>query len=177
MAQYDSLKDYMQLNHLDVISEGINDYIKSSSDIEFQISDIIILSQSRIALNPDDILTFSLGVSCKKTDADNNSGGIYYYNIMLIGSMSEDFSDLHVLAVEECTQSSLIPETVTSMFGLPDIAVDKLEEEAYKVHSILYVFVKKNEEHKYRFEPVKIKEKYKKAIICICGRQISAKIF
>ena len=157
MAQYDSLKDYIQLNHLDVISEGINDYIKSSSDIEFQISDIIILSQSRIALNPDDILTFSLGVSCKKTDADNNSVGIYYYNIMLIGSMSEDFSDLHVLAVEECTQSSLIPETVTSMFGIPDIAVDKLEEEADKVHSILYAFVKKNKEHKYRFEPVKIK--------------------
>ena len=163
MAQYENLKDYMQLNHLDVISEGIYDYIKSSSDIEFQISDIIILSQSRIALNPDDILTFSLGVSCEKTDADNNSGDIYYYNVMLTGSVSEDFSDLNVLAVEECTQASLIPETVTSMFGLPDIAVDKLEEEADKIHSLLYAFVKRNEEHKYRFEPVRIKEKYKKS--------------
>lgn len=176
MAQYDSLKDYMQLNHLDVISEGIYDYIKTSSDVELRINDLKILTQgkivfmppdiiiqSEIIFKPFDILNFILGISCEESDAENNSIGVYYYNIMLTGSMSENFSDLHVLAVEECTQSSLIPETVTSMFGLPDIAVDKLEKEADKIHSLLYAFVKKNEEHKYRFEPIKIKEKFKRS--------------
>ena len=123
--------------------------------------DIII--QSEIIFKPFDILNFILGISCEESDAENNSIGVYYYKIMLTGSMSENFSDLHVLAVEECTQSSLIPETVTSMFGLPDIAVDKLEKEADKIHSLLYAFVKKNEEHKYRFEPIKIKEKFKRS--------------
>lgn len=163
MAQYDSLKDYMQLNHLDVISEGIYDYIKTSSDVELRINDLKILTQGKIIFKPFDILNFILGISCEESDAENNSIGVYYYNIMLTGSMSENFSDLHVLAVEECTQSSLIPETVTSMFGLPDIAVDKLEKEADKIHSLLYAFVKKNEEHKYRFEPIKIKEKFKRS--------------
>lgn len=176
MAQYDSLKDYMQLNHLDVISEGIYDYIKTSSDVELRINDLKILTQgkivfmppdiiiqSEIIFKPFDILNFILGISCEESDAENNSIGVYYYKIMLTGSMSENFSDLHVLAVEECTQSSLIPETVTSMFGLPDIAVDKLEKEADKIHSLLYAFVKKNEEHKYRFEPIKIKEKFKRS--------------
>ena len=176
MAQYESLKDYMQLNHLDVISEGIYDYIKTSSDVELRINDLKILTQgkivfmppdiiiqSEITFKPFDILNFILGISCEESDAGNNSIGVYYYNIMLTGSMSEKFSDLHVLAVEECTQSSLIPETVTSMFGLPDITVDKLEEEADKIHSLLYASVKNNEKHKYRFDPVKIKEKYKKS--------------
>lgn len=176
MAQYDSLKDYMQLNHLDVISEGIYDYIKTSSDVELRINDLKILTQgkivfmppdiiiqSEITFKPFDILNFILGISCEESDADNNSIGVYYYNVMLTGSMSEKFSDLHVLAVEECTQSSLIPETVTSMFGLPDITVDKLEEEADRVHKSLYTSVKRNEEHRYRFEPVLIKEKFKKS--------------
>jgi DNA-binding Xre family transcriptional regulator len=49
------------------------------------------------------------------------------------------------------------------MFGLPDIAVDTLEEEADRVHKSLYTSVKRNEEHRYRFEPVLIKEKFKKS--------------
>jgi len=163
MACYQNLKDYLILNNLDVISQGIQDYIKSSSDVKFRIEDIRILTQSEIAFMPFDIATFSIGVSCEVFYADKNSVGIYYYNLMLTGDMSERFSDLRVLAVEECTQETLIPETLMSMFGLPDITVDNLEEEAAKIHSHLYAFIKKDEEHKYRFNPVKIKEKYKRS--------------
>lgn len=56
MAQYDSLKDYMQLNHLDVISEGIYDYIKTSSDVELRINDLKILTQGKIVFMPPDII-------------------------------------------------------------------------------------------------------------------------
>ncbi|EWM55095.1 ImmA/IrrE family metallo-endopeptidase [Ruminococcus flavefaciens] len=161
MARYQNLKDYLKLNSLDVISRGIKDRVKSSGDAEFRIKDLRILTQSGIAFMPFDIVTFSLGVSCEVFYADKNSGGIYYYNVMLTGDMAERFSDLQVLAVEECTQETLISETVISMFGLPNITVDTLEEEADKIHSRLYAFVKKNEEHKYWFIPVKIKEKYK----------------
>lgn len=161
MACYQNLKDYLILNNLDVISQGIQDYIKSSSDVKFRIEDIRILTQSEIAFMPFDIATFSIGVSCEVFYADKNSGGIYYFNLMLTGDMSAHFSDLRVLTVEECTQETLITEAVMSMFGLPDITVDNLEEEAAKIHSRLYAFVKKDEEHKYRFNPVKIKEKYK----------------
>lgn len=175
MAQYDSLKDYIRLNHWDTIVEGVNDYIRTSSNVKLRINDLKILTQgkivfmpsdimvqSEITFSPFDILTFVLGISCEESDEDNNSVGVYYYNVMLRGNMSKRFSDLCVLAVEECTQESLISETVTGMFGLPDIAVDNLEEEADRVHKSLYTSVKRNEEHRYRFEPVLIKEKYKK---------------
>ena len=89
MAHYDNLKDYMQLNHLDVISEGIYDYIKTSSDVELRINDLKILTQgkivfmppdiiiqSEIAFKPFDILNFILGISCEESYADNNSIGI-----------------------------------------------------------------------------------------------------
>ena len=161
MACYQDLKDYLKLNNLDVISHGIKDHLKSSYDVEIEIEDIKILTQSGIAFMPFDIVTFSIGLSCEVFYADKNSGGIYYYNVMLTGEMAERFSDLRVLAVEECTQETLISETVISMFGLPDITVGTLEEEADKIHSRLYAFVKKNEKHKYWFNPVKIKEKYK----------------
>ena len=164
MACYQDLKDYLKLNNLDVISQGIKDHVKSSCDVEFEIEDIKILTQSNIAFIPFDVVTFSIGVSCKASYADKkNSFGIYYFNLLLTGDMSEHFSDLRVLAVEDCTQDTLISETVTSMFGLPDITDDTLEEEADKIHSLLYAFVKKDKEHKYRFEPVKIKEKYKRS--------------
>ena len=176
MAQYESLKDYIRLNHLDTIVEGVNDYIRTSSNVKLRINDLKILTQgkivfmpsdimvqSEITFSPFDILTFILGISCEESDEDNNSVGVYYYNVMLRGNMSKRFSDLHVLAVEECTQESLISETVTGMFGLPDIGVDNLEEEADRVHKSLYTSVKRNEEHRYRFEPVLIKEKFKKS--------------
>ncbi|WP_295090697.1 ImmA/IrrE family metallo-endopeptidase [Ruminococcus sp.] len=176
MAQYDSLKDYIRLNHLDTIVEGVNDYIRTSSNVKLRINDLKILTQgkivfmpsdiivqSEITFSPFDILTFILGISCEESHEDNNSVGVYYYNVMLRGNMSNRFSDLCVLAVEECTQESLISETVTSMFGLPNIAVDNLEEEADRVRKRLYTSVKRIEEHRYRFNPVLIKEKYKKS--------------
>ena len=176
MAQYDSLKDYIRLNHLDTIVEGVNDYIRTSSNVKLRINDLKILTQGKIVFMPSDIivqseitfmpfdiLTFILGISCEESNEGNNSVGVYYYNVMLRGNMSNRFSDLCVLAVEECTQESLISETVTSMFGLPNIAVDNLEEEADRVRKRLYTSVKRIEEHRYRFNPVLIKEKYKKS--------------
>ena len=157
-------------------SGRLNDYIRTSSNVKLRINDLKILTQgkivfmpshimvqSEITFSPFDILTFILGISCEESDEDNNSVGVYYYNVMLRGNMSKCFSDLCVLAVEECTQESLISETITGMFGLPDIAVDNLEEEADRVHKSLYTSVKRNEEHRYRFEPVLIKEKFKKS--------------
>ena len=176
MAKYDSLKDYMQLKHIDVISKGINDYIKSKNDEKLKINNLKILTQGEIVFMPSyviiqseiifsdsDSLTFSLGISGEEYDSDNNNVGLYYYNIMLTGNMSKCFSDLHVIAVEECTQESLIRETVTSMFGLPDINVDNLEEESVKVYRNLYANTKKDEKYKYRFDPIAIKEKFKKS--------------
>ena len=40
MAQYDSLKDYIRLNHLDTIVEGVNDYIRTSSNVKLRINDL-----------------------------------------------------------------------------------------------------------------------------------------
>ncbi|WP_295093639.1 hypothetical protein [Ruminococcus sp.] len=164
MACYQDLKDYLKLNNLDVISHGIKDHLKSSCDVEIEIEDIKILTQSSIDFMLFDIVTFSIGVSCEAFYADKkNSFGIYYFNLLLTGDMSEHFSNLRVLVVEKCTQETLISGTEESMFGLPNITDDTLEEEADKIHSLLYAFVKKDEEHKYRFEPVKIKEKYKRS--------------
>lgn len=87
MAKYENLKDYLRLNNMSVISQGLNDYIKSNSngDNRYQANDIIIHT---LAWNSFDceFLTVTIGVSAKLTTTIDSTSSLHYYNMTDIGS-------------------------------------------------------------------------------------------
>lgn len=64
------------------------------------------------------------------------------------------------MIVEEVTVESLQTETVLSLFGLPDVSRDSLEDEAKRIHAVLTARIPTNDKHRYWFPVIKIKEKY-----------------
>ena len=64
------------------------------------------------------------------------------------------------MIVEEVTEESLQTETVLSLFGLPDVSRDSLEDEAKRIHAVLTARIPTNNKHRYWFPVIKIKEKY-----------------
>lgn len=161
MSQYDSLKDYLELNYKKIIIQGMNDYIKKKfSESENRVKDITIRTLAFGATFPMDCLTLMTGVSATLFDSVDNNSDTRYYNIMLSGDITIGFSNLCVMIVEEVTEESLQTETVLSLFGLPDVSRDSLEDEAKRIHAVLTARIPTNNKHRYWFPVIKIKEKY-----------------
>ncbi len=162
MSQYDSLKDYLELNYKKTIIQGINDYIKKKSvEAEDKIKDITILTLAFGTTFPMDCLSLTIGVAATLSDSVDNNSDTRYYNIMLSGDITIGFSNLCVMIVEEATEESLQTETVLSLFGLPDVSRDSLEDEAERIHAVLTARTPINDKHRYWFPVIKIKEKYR----------------
>lgn len=165
MTVYDNLKDYFILNKMNVISQGIKDFVeKNHLGTDYIIDEISLLTLERINLLLDDVMTICLGVSSTSSDKGRDSHEVYYYNVIMTGNISKGFSELHILDVGKASSESLWTETTTSLFGLPDISYDRLEEEAEKIHSDFCRGIPRDKKHKYWFPVIDIKEKYKRIV-------------
>ena len=165
MTVYDNLKDYLMLNKMNVITQGIKNYVeKNSLGNDYVIDEITLLTIGRIIPFPDNVMTICLGVSSTSSDKGADSNEVYYYNVIMTGNISKGFSELHILNVEIASSELLWTETATSLFGLPDISYDRLEEEAEKIHSDFCRGIKRDKKHKYWFPVIDVKEKYKKTV-------------
>lgn len=161
MAKYENLKDYLRLNNMSVISQGLNDYIKSNSngDNRYQANDIIIHT---LAWNSFDceFLTVTIGVSAKLTTTIDSTSSLHYYNMTVQGQFLKGLSDLSLSNIEEVPESLLQKETILSLLGMENITSDNIEEKAEELYSQLCSDIHINKEHKYWLPVIDIKEKY-----------------
>ncbi len=162
MVQYESLKDYINENKKDVILNKANAYIQSNNCSRNDIlKDISILSL-RCNNLPSMETKISMDVSAKVVDADSNDTNSRFYCITIIGNVISGFSNMTIDFIREIDETEVQEDKIVSLFGLPDISKDDLEEKALEVHSELYAQTCSYNKYKYRFNPIKIKEKYKK---------------
>ncbi len=161
MARYESLKDYFTLNRKIDILNLANDYIQTNNCNSNNIlKDITILALKCFELSSS-IAMVSMDVSAEVYETVSNDVNNRYYYILLTGNVLSGFSDMTMSVVKEITAKELQEENVVSLFGLPDISKDDLEEKAEWLYSGLYARIPRDPEHKYWFDPVKVKEKYK----------------
>ena len=157
MNTYKNLKDYLQLNYKQTIIHGLNEFISKQHDVRnSEAKDLTIHTLSIDVTFPIENLIMTIGVSVSFSDSID----IKFYNIMLGGDITACFSDLHVMAVEDASKDTLQPETVLSLFGLPNVSIENIESEAEKIHHALSTLIPVNKHHKYWFQVAKIKEKY-----------------
>ncbi len=163
MAKYGSLKDYIEINHKEVILKGLNSFVRTEST-DACISDINVLTLAWNKFDSESLsaryLTFTAGISAELTNIQDGSSAIHYYNITMRGNIRKQFYDLTVLGIDEVTTSSLQEESVFSLFGLPtNITAEELEETAEKFY-VAYCpeeLIDKN--RRYTLPVVKIKDR------------------
>ncbi len=157
MKTYKNLKDYLQLNYKQTIIHGLNEFISKQHDVRnSEAKDLTIHTLSIDVTFPIENLIMTIGVSVSFSDSID----INFYNIMHGGDITACFSDLHVMAVEDASKDTLQPETVLSLFGLPNVSIENIESEAEKIHHALSALIPVNKHHKYWLQVAKIKEKY-----------------
>lgn len=162
MAQYESLKDYLSLNRKDEILKKANEYFQAHSDVKSNVclKDITIITVSCV----EEILPTAMvcmEVSAEVYINNNASASSAYYSILFSGNVLTGFSGLNLIFTAKISENELHEENIPAMFCLPDISIDTIEEEAQRLNRILCTLIKKDPEHKYWFDPVKVKEKYK----------------
>ena len=161
MAKYENLKDYLRLNNMSVISQGLNDYIKSNSNVDasYKVNDIIIHT---LAWNRFDfgLLTVTIGLSAKFKTTIDSASSLHYYNMTVQGQISKGLSDLSLSNIEEVSELLLQEETILSLFGMENITSDNIEKKAEELYSKLCFDIHINKEHKYWLPVIDIKEKY-----------------
>ena len=162
MAQYESLKDYLSLNRKDEILKKANEYFQAHSDVKNNacLKDITIITVSCVEGIYPTAMVF-MDVSAEVYNNNNTSVSSAYYSISFSGNVLTGFLDLELIIAGEISENELYEENIPAMFCLPDISIDTIEEEAQRLNRILCTLIKKDPEHKYWFDPVKVKEKHK----------------
>lgn len=162
MAQYESLKDYLSLNRKDEILKKVNEYIQADSNVESNclLKDFTIITVRCVEEIFPTAMVF-MDVSAEVYNNNNTSVPSVYYSISFSGNVLTGFSGLNLIFTAEISENELHEENIPAMFCLPDISIDTIEEEAQRLNRILCTLIKKDPEHKYWFDPVKVKEKYK----------------
>jgi len=161
MSKYASLKEFLSSNFMGVISQGILDFIKNHSDgvSEPELTDITLHSLAWESFDYG-ILTMAIGIHAESKNAISSHAVSHYYRMTVHGDVLKRLSDLCVDGVEEITEELLPEETVLSLFGLPNITSEQLEDRAEELHAKLCSGIKITNENKYRFPVIGIKEKY-----------------
>ncbi|SEH50562.1 hypothetical protein SAMN02910265_01054 [Ruminococcus flavefaciens] len=159
MRKYKSLKDYIRLNNLEVIIQGLTNHIMaiSCANASYSINDIEIHTLVWKSFDQG-MLTITIGVSAILISSNGGADSLHYYNISLCGNVISRLSDLHIINIVEVTEEQLQKETVESLFMLPIISADNLEdiaEEFYEKYCPDYLL---NPKQKYSFPVVRIKE-------------------
>ena len=162
MTRYESLKDYLSLNRKDEILKKVNEYIQADSNVESNcfLKDFTIITVRCVEEIFPTAMVF-MDVSAEVYNNNNTSVPSVYYSISFSGNVLTGFSGLNLIFTEEISENELHEENIPAMFCLPDISIDTIEEEAQRLNRILCTLIKKDPEHKYWFDPVKVKEKYK----------------
>ncbi|MBR6983360.1 MAG: hypothetical protein IKH75_07510 [Ruminococcus sp.] len=162
MARYESLKDYLSLNRKDEILKKVNEYIQADSNVESNcfLKDFTIITVRCVEEIFPTAMVF-MDVSAEVYNNNNTSVPSVYYSISFSGNVLTGFSGLNLIFTAEISENELHEENIPAMFCLPDISIDTIEEEAQRLNRILCTLIKKDPEHKYWFDPVKVKEKYK----------------
>ena len=162
MAQYESLKDYLSLNRKEEILHKVNECIQGeiNGKSNYFLKNIIIISVRCVEEIEPTAMVF-MDVSAEVYDNINNCVSSTYYSISFSGNVLTGFSGLNLIYAAEISDKELHEENIPAMFCLPDISIDTIEEEAQRLNRILCKLIKKDPEHKYWFDPVKVKEKYK----------------
>jgi len=144
MAQYESLKDYLNLNRKDEILKKVNEYIQADSNVESNcfIKDFTIITVRCVEEIFPTAMVF-MDVSAKIYNNNNTGISSAYYSISFTGNVLTGFLGLNLIFAAEISERELHEENIPAMFCLPDITCDTLEEEANKLHRIYVLLSKK----------------------------------
>ncbi len=168
MATYMSLKDYLSLNYKDDISQGIKEKLKSDKgiDVECKVDKLFTLNCKPFEKiidvydNANLLQEYTVGLSAEVMKSDEKKQTLHYYSILLKSIVLGQQIIFMVGSINEVeSEEDFQEETIPSLFGLPDIPYEMLEEEAEKIYAELCSNIEKNHNRKYMFPVIDIKNK------------------
>ena len=169
MTQFESLKDYLSLNYKDDISQGIKEKFKSDKgiDIECKIHNIFTLNCKPLEKiidiydNSNLFMEYTVGLSAEIMSSDENEWILHFYNVLIKSIIIGTKMVLKIESIDEVESvNSFQEDTIPSLFGLPDINSDNLEDYAEKIRSELCADINTDKNNmKYCLPVIDIKNK------------------
>ena len=160
MTSYTDLRSFINLNHMDRIRQGLDSFMKAKG---YGGSNLVLsnVTLHTLAWKSFDygMLTIIIGTSAIVNDGSDGCATVHYYNMTAYGHVKNCLMDLCVEGVEEVTEETLQKESILSLFGLPNITVDQLEDRAEALYEALCSDIVHDEDSKYTLPVVGIKNK------------------
>lgn len=160
MSKYATLKELISTNYMSRISQALLKFVNDGS-ADNAVSTIAEPSLKTLAWQSFDngILTVAVGIEAEIKDASGDDSCSHYFNVILRGHVLKRLSDLSVDGIEEVPKELLQQETTLSVFGLPNIRREQLEDRAMELHAVLCSGIEWKD-NQYALPVIQIKEKY-----------------
>lgn len=129
MSQYDSLKDYFQKEHFNLISNAISDYMKNCKPINNLVIHSFVCTDDDAKFNAE----FEFGVSVNVIN-DEKTDSLSFI-ITVRGNLQKRFNDIQFVGVKKVNSNEFPEDNLLSQFILPDIPVEELERIGGEMYS------------------------------------------
>lgn len=161
MSKYATLKELISTNYMSRISQALLKFVNDGS-ADNAVSTIAEPSLKTLAWQSFDngFLTVAVGIEAEIKDASGDDSCSHYFNVILRGHVLKRLSDLSVDGIEEVPKELLQQETTLSVFGLPNIRREQLEDRAMELHAVLCSGIEWKD-NQYALPVIQIKEKYR----------------
>lgn len=141
MAQYDSLKDYFQGEHFELIGIAIKSHLEQELNSECRINTPVV--RSLVCTNDDAKFNveYELGVSAEIIIQGETQN--VFLLIHMRGNLERKLKDIEVISVKSISEDDFPEDNLLSQFILPDLPENKVERigskmfAAYKRQGVL----------------------------------------
>ena len=141
MAQYDNLKDYIQGEHLVLITNAVKDYLKHDEKSDCQVSTPCI--KSLVCTNDDAMFNveYEIGVSADIVVGTETCSRSFI--ITITGNLERRLDDIKVIGVKALNEDDFPEDNLLSQYilpALPESEVERIGSEMFAAYKRLGVF-------------------------------------
>lgn len=157
---FNNLKELLQKEYSNQLVDLLNRWMSRNTILSPDYATgVEILTLKCHTQGDPPLFNLLLGVSAELTNRVTRKIGIHYYHINMIGVFPLQLVDFKVITIEETSRVSLEDDNIYSLFSLPFIPIEKLEEFADKLRSQCCENIDTDQKHRYFFPIIEVKKK------------------
>ena len=160
MMPFNNLKELLQKEYSNQLVDLLNRWMSGNTILSPDYAtEVEILTLKCHTKGDPPLFNLLLGVSAELTNKVTRKSDIHYYHISMVGVSPLQLIDFKVIKIEETFRASLEPDSIYSLFCLPYIPIEKLEEFADSLRSQCCENIDIDQKYQYLFPVIKVKNK------------------
>ncbi len=140
MSHYESLKDYFQEEHIELIMNAVKEHISYELKVDCQVNAPCVKSIECIKIDTLHNVEYELGIAADIVEDDKIVSSSFLLTIR--GNLEKNFKDINVIYVRDIDEDDFPKDNLLNQFILPDWSESEMEGlgsglyEFYKSHGL-----------------------------------------